>query len=169
VDYLLKPVPFERLREAIKRAKQRLQARAADVRFAELQSIISALSARDPDAPRFEREIWVKEREGVIRVAVDTVDLFEAAGDYVIAHVGENTHLLNDSLSALEERLDPEIMLRVHRSVIANLARVRGIRRRGSRGLALIMQSGRQLPIGPTYLDGVMKSVKARRWRDGSE
>lgn len=166
IDYLLKPVPFERLREALKRASERLQARAADARFAELQEVIAALAAREGGSRRFDREIWVKERDGVVRIPVETIDLFEAAGDYVIAHVGEDTHFLNDSLSALEERLDPELLLRVHRSAIANLGQVRSIRRRGPRGFALTMRSGRQVAIGPTYVENVMKSVKARRWRD---
>jgi len=165
VDYLLKPVPFERLRDAVRRAKERLQARAADARFAELQSIIAALSSPEGERARYEFEIWVKDRDGVTRIPTETVDMFEAAGDYVIAHVGRTTHFLSDSLNALENRLDPQMLLRVHRSAIVNLGQVRSLRRRGPRALSLILQSGKQVPVGPTYSDAVLKAMKVRRWR----
>ncbi len=167
VDYLLKPVPFERLRDAVRRAGERLQARAADSRFAELQGIIAALS-ESPGAgskPHYERDLWVRDREGMTRISVETIDLLEAAGDYVVAHVGETTHLLSDSISALQGRLDPAMLLRVHRSSIVNLNRVRSLRRRGRRGLFLILHSGGQVAVGPSYIDTVLQAVNAKRWR----
>jgi DNA-binding LytR/AlgR family response regulator len=166
VDYLLKPVAFERLRDAIRRASLRLQARAADKRFAELEKVIAALSApAGPGARSFEKELWVRENDGIRRLAVESIDLFEAAGDYVIAHVEDTTHLLSDSLNSLEERLDPAVLLRVHRSSIVNLKRVRSLRKRGSRGLALVLQSGRQISVGPSYANTVMEAMNAKRWR----
>jgi len=166
VDYLLKPVAFERLRDALRRANVRLQGRAADRRFAELEKVITALSAQnDPDARPFEKEIWVRENDGIRRISVETIDLFEAAGDYVIAHVDDTTHLLSDSLNSLESRLDPAIMMRIHRSAMINLKRVRNVRKRGPRGLALVLHSGRQIAVGPTYANAVMEAVNAKRWR----
>ncbi len=167
VDYLLKPVPFERFRDALRRAKDRLHARAADSRFAELQDIIAALSAQASGNGRkdYDRDLWVREREGMTRIPIESIDLFEAAGDYVIAHSGETTHLLSDSISALQERLDPALHLRVHRSAIVHLHRVRGLRRRGRRGLSLTLQSGRQVAVGPSYAEVVLEAVNARRWR----
>ncbi|MGH8573458.1 MAG: LytR/AlgR family response regulator transcription factor [Gammaproteobacteria bacterium] len=167
VEYLLKPVPFERFRDALRRARERLHARAADSRFAELQEIISALSAQASGhgRPDYERDLWVRERDGMIRIPIDSIDLFEAAGDYVIAHAGETTHLLSDSISALQGRLDPASHLRVHRSAIVNLQRVRSLRRRGRRGLSLTLQSGRQVAVGPSYADVVLEAVNAKRWR----
>lgn len=167
VDYLLKPVPFERLRDALRRARARLEARNADARFEELQQVLSDLAQGSANAtkPRFEKAIWIKQRDGLSRVPVHEIDLFEAAGDYVIAHVGDQTHFLSDSISGLQCRLDPNSMLRVHRSTIINLERVRNLRRRGPRAMALIMHSGRQVAIGPSYLESVLTAVNARRWK----
>jgi DNA-binding LytR/AlgR family response regulator len=167
VDYLLKPVPFERLRDAVRRAGERLQARAADSRFAELQGIIAALSESPGGAgkPHYERDLWVRDREGMTRISVEAIDLLEAAGDYVVAHVGETTHLLSESISALQSRLDPAMLLRVHRSSIVNLGRVRSLRRRGRRGLFLVLHSGGQVAVGPSYVDAVLQAVNAKRWR----
>ena len=167
VDYLLKPVPFERFREAFRRAGERLEARAADARFAELQKLLSALTSSDEGRDPYDREVWIKERSGLSRVAVSDIDLIEAAGDYVIAHVGGTSHLLTDSVSSLQKRLDPAVLLRVHRSTIVNLSRVRSLRRRDRRGLCLILQSGTPVAVGPSYVDGVLQAMNARRWRDG--
>lgn len=167
VDYLLKPVAFDRFREALRRAKERLGAREADVRFAELQDMLSSLTAAQNGGagPRFESEIWVRDREGLTRVPVESIDLFEAAGDYVIAHVGQTTHLISESISSLQSRLDPDLLLRVHRCSIVNLKRIRSIRRRGRRGLSVMLSTGAQIAVGPSYTDTVLQAVNAKRWR----
>jgi DNA-binding LytR/AlgR family response regulator len=166
VDYLLKPVAFERFREALRRARARLDARASDARFAELQGLLQALKAEGPGpAPARERELWAPERGGLVRIAVESVDRIEAEGDYVRVHVGEGAHLIKDTITALQERLDPDMFLRVHRSSIVNLGRVRGVRRRLPRGLYLTLEGGGAVSVGPSYAAEVLARLKARRWR----
>lgn len=166
VDYLLKPVAFDRLREALRRAKYRLDAKAADKRFEELHGIIVSLSTSQAGSnTTHDQEIWVKEQGGVTRIPAEHIDLIEAAGDYVIAHVGETTHLISESLNSLEHRLDPGALMRIHRSAIVNLARVRSIRRHGQRSIALVLDSGRQVRVGPSYVQAVLKTTNAKRWR----
>jgi two-component system LytT family response regulator len=167
VDYLLKPVPFERLREAFRKARERISFRGADLRFAELQKIIASLALEDgkQSDQHFENSIWIKQKNAVSRVATADVESFEAAGDYVIAHIGQEAHFLSDSISGLQKRLNPITSLRVHRSTIVNLQKVRSVRRRGPRAMALIMQSGKQIAIGPSYLDQVLKAMNLKRWK----
>jgi len=167
VDYLLKPVPFDRLRQALRRAKARLEARAADARFSELQTLLTTLSAADQSVgkPGYERELWVKERQGLTRLPLDTVHLLQAEGDYVVAHTADSTHLLKDTISSLQGRLDPAVFLRVHRSTIVNMSRIRTLKRRGKRGYCIVLQSGPEAPVGPSYVDAVLSAVNARRWR----
>jgi DNA-binding LytR/AlgR family response regulator len=167
VDYLLKPVSFERFREAVRLAKARLEARAAEVRFAELQQLIASLqdSGNPAHASQYEREFWVRTRDGLIRIATDTIDAVTAEGDYVLLHVGDRTHLLKDTISSLASRLDPAIHLRVHRSTIVNVRRVSGLRRRGPKAMSLTLESGGDFAIGPNYVETVLKVVNAKRWR----
>ncbi|MBA3678310.1 MAG: response regulator transcription factor [Sphingosinicella sp.] len=167
VDYLLKPVAFDRFRDALRRAKARMDARQADRRFSELQEVIAGLTAaaNGSGVKQYERELWVRERTGVTRIPVESIDLFEAAGDYVLAHVGNVTHLLTESISALQARFDPQTLLRVHRSKIVNTERIRSIKRRGKRGLAVVLTSGIQVEVGPTYAVAVLQTVGAKRWR----
>ena len=169
VDYLLKPVSFERFREAVRKGGERLQARTADDRFAQLQQEIAVLSSHAANGgEQYEREVWIKDRSGLSRVAVDDIDLVEAAGDYVIAHVGTLSYLLTDSITALENRVDPKALLRVHRSTLVNPARVRSLRRRGRRGLCLTLNSGASVAVGPSYVDAVLHAMNAKRWRNGA-
>lgn len=166
-DYLLKPISLDRLRRSLRRAQDRIHWRSADTRLAELHELISSLTGVQPgllDRP-YQKEIWVRDREGLTRIPVADVDMLEASGDYVIAHVGETTHILNETLSSLAARLDPRELLRIHRSSIINLRRVRSIRRRSRRGLAAVLMNGKQVAIGPNYTDSVLGAVNTRRWR----
>lgn len=162
-DYLLKPVAFERLREALRRAEARLRARTADERFAELDRLIQNL-ARDKKSA-FETDLWIKTHRGVDRVSVDEISVFRADGDYVAVELNGRTHLLSDSLTALCGRLDPARFMRAHRSAIVNLSRVRGIRRRVRRGFSLVLESGEMIEVGPSYSNAVLERLHTRSWR----
>ncbi|HEU0305944.1 MAG TPA: LytTR family DNA-binding domain-containing protein, partial [Lysobacter sp.] len=167
VDYLLKPVSFERFREAVRLARARLEARAAEVRFAELQQLIASLraSGNPENASNYEREFWVRTRDGIVRIAVENVEAITAEGDYVLLHAGGKSHLLKDTISSLASRLDPAVHLRVHRSTIVNLKQVASLHRRGPKGMSLTLDSGSDYAIGPNYVETVLKVVNARRWR----
>jgi DNA-binding LytR/AlgR family response regulator len=168
VDYLLKPVAFERFREALRRAGARLEARASDARFSELQRLLDAVRAEGrAEGEAFERELWVPSRQGLTRLAVADIDLIEAEGDYVRLHVGTSSHLYKDTLSGLCDRLDPTRFLRVHRSAAVSLERIAAVRRRLPRGLVLTLAGGRQVPVGPSYTAEVLERTRARRWRGG--
>jgi DNA-binding LytR/AlgR family response regulator len=167
VDYLLKPVSFERFREAVRLARARLDARAAEVRFAELQQLIASLraSGTPENGAAYEREFWVRTRDGIVRIAAENIDAITAEGDYVLLHTGGRSHLLKDTISSLATRLDPAVHLRVHRSTIVNLKQVSSLHRRGPKGLSLTLASGGDYAIGPNYVETVLKVVNARRWR----
>lgn len=166
VDYLLKPVAFERFREAIDRARARLQARTADVRFAELQQLIASLqSSGQGEVASHTREVWVRSPGGLIKVVLESVDLITAEGDYVSLHVGNRSHLLKDTMTSLAFRLDPNRFLRVHRSVIVNIDRVSSVQRRGLRSLSLVLASGRVVAVGPNFAASTLEALHAKRWR----
>lgn len=167
VDCLLKPVAFERFREALRRAKARLDASAADARFAELQKLIATLrSSGSPlDATTYEHELWVRTRGGLTRLPTGTIDYIAAEGDYVLLHVGDRSHLLKDTIISLQSRLDPAVFLRIHRSTIVNLKRIDSMRRRGTRALSLTVTPDVELAVGPSYVQMVLDAVHAKRWR----
>lgn len=163
-DYITKPFEFERLRAAVRRAKGRLEARSADDRFAQLQKLVAA-SQDAAKAAHYETEIWVRKATGLHRLALDQVDYVEAQGDYVELHLQAASHTLRDTISSLEQRLDPARFLRCHRSVIVNMERVRGLRRRTGKGFILTLSTGKELVVGPSYVDQVTQSMKIQRSR----
>lgn len=165
VDYLLKPVPFDRFRKAIDRARARLLARSADARFAELQKLIATLQAPERNgAPAHARDLWVRTRSGLVRVPFETVDLIAAEGDYVSLHVGEHSYLHKDTMASIASQLDPDVFLRVHRSTIVNLTRIRSVRRHG-RALSLVLSTGAAVAVGPSFVGATLDALHARRWR----
>jgi two-component system, LytTR family, response regulator len=125
IDYILKPIDPERLRVAVGRARARLHPRGDDL----TDRLAAALAELGRAAPRrFARRLAIKEDGRVRLVAVKDVERLEAAGNYVEVHVGGKTHLLRETLRAVEERLDPERFVRVSRSSIVNADRVRELR-----------------------------------------
>jgi DNA-binding LytR/AlgR family response regulator len=152
VDYLLKPFEFARLKTAVDRARANLAAREASVRLAELNVVITALREEaDPVSPRYESEIWITERGARVRVAVEDIECFEAERDYVRINTGERSYLVRTSIRSLTERLDPSLFTRVHRSFLVRLGQVERIVRKSAGASALILRSGREVPIGRRF------------------
>lgn len=142
-DYLLKPLKAARFREALQRARRQLQARDASRLNDRLQALLQA--ARPEGA--YPSQLSIKNGERTVFVRVNDIDYIEAAANYAILHVGQQSHILRDTLTNLETRLPPKYFLRVQRSFIVNLARVTGVRPaiRGEHILAL--KNGKELPM----------------------
>ncbi|HVY85033.1 MAG TPA: LytTR family DNA-binding domain-containing protein [Caulobacterales bacterium] len=164
VDYLLKPVEFDRLASALERARERRSAQDAGRRADELASVLDALrrEARDREGPRYEREFWIRERGRFLRVPVNEVERIEAERDYVRLHWDGRTLLYRETMSHLEERLDPDVMLRVHRSAFVNWARLKAVHRDSSGRLLAILDNGDEVPVSRAYAARVMAEMKAR-------
>lgn len=165
VHYLLKPVPFELLRDAIRRARARIESRTSDDRFAQLQNMLSMVGNCTAGSAVVERTLWVRDRNGLARLLIESIDRFEAAGDYVIAHVGEETHLLDDSMASLQKLLEGSDFARVHRSAIVRLSHIKALRRRGKSAYAIVLQTGELIPVGPSFAQTVLNALNARPWR----
>lgn len=164
VDYLLKPVEFDRLASALERARERRAAQDAGRRADELASVLDALrrEARDRDGPRYEREFWIRERGRFLRVPVSEVERIEAERDYVRLYWDGRTLLYRETMSHLEERLDPDVMLRVHRSAFVNWARLKAVHRDSSGRLLAVLDTGDEVPVSRAYAARVMAEMKAR-------
>lgn len=165
VDYLTKPIAFERLRDAVRRARARLDARSADQRFADLQTLVATLQSEEAEGGAgHDTHIWVRRRNEMARLPVGLIRLIEAQGDYVMLHTADDEILHRETVSSLEGRLDPSVFTRCHRSTIVNLDHIRGLRRRG-KGLTLSLTDGRSVDVGPSYVDRLMEATRLKRWR----
>jgi DNA-binding LytR/AlgR family response regulator len=138
-DYLLKPVRFDRLRQAVERAKRRKH----------LRGIAQAAQTAPP--PTHDDGIWVPTRQGAVFVPTETIDWVEAQRDYVMLHTATRSHIVRLSMRALEEKLDPAQLIRVHRSAFARPANVVEVQRMGRAITALVLRDGAQVQVGPNY------------------
>lgn len=165
VDYLLKPVKFERLRIAVERARRRRAMRDADGRAAELELVVDALRAVRPEAApsnaRYDDELWVPTRNGLLRVPVDTIDWIEAAKDYVLLHTASRSHMIRMTMAALQERLDPTLIMRVHRSAFVRIGAVAELLRQGKSPFSLRLHDDVVVQVGPAYTRVVLTALGA--------
>lgn len=166
VDYVTKPIAFERLREAVRRAASRLEARNADQRFAEMQRLVSTLQGQTSDGDdQYVNYLWVRTRGEMTRLPVGLITLIEAEGDYVMLHASDGNYMHRDTMGALEKRLNPALFARCHRSMIVNLGYIRGLRRRSGKGLVMTLTNGGEVAVGPSYVKPVTEAVRLKRWR----
>jgi DNA-binding LytR/AlgR family response regulator len=164
VDYLLKPVEFERLASALDRARERRAAKDAGRRAEELSAVLDALKreAVERDGPQYEREFWIRDRGRFLRVPVIDVERIEAERDYVRLYWEGRTLLHRETMSHLEENLDPNVMLRVHRSAFVNWNLLKSVRRDPNGRLMAVMQNGDDVPVSRAYAQRVLAEMKAR-------
>ena len=143
LDYLLKPTTKARLAEALSRVRERL----ADAgRRTIPQPLLDLLAEGLPGAGRVSR-IAVRTQSGVVFVPAGDIDRVEAAGNYVILHVGKITHILRETMAAMEAQLPASDFLRISRSAIINLRRTRELRLLASGEHAAVLNDGTALPI----------------------
>lgn len=164
VDYLLKPVEFDRLASAIDRARERRAAKHAGRRAEELAAVLDALKKEsdEREATQYEKEFWIRDRGRFLRVPVGDVERIEAERDYVRLYWEGRTLLHRETMSHLEEKLDPNIMLRVHRSAFVNWKRLRAVRRDANGRLMAVLESGDEVPVSRAYAQRVMQEMKSR-------
>lgn len=163
LDYVLKPVSRERLADAIGRARQQRD-RGLLVHWA--QQVQAAFGSGETTAPHAgtahltEFLVRVAMREIVVPVA--DVDWIEADSYYARLHVGTRTYLLREPLQRLEQRLDARRFVRVHRSAIVNVERVREVRHDARRERVLLMTTGARVPVSRTRWTWFARHLRER-------
>jgi two-component system LytT family response regulator len=145
VDYLLKPFDGERLRSSVERARERIAEKRHASLADQLQALLDSRGRKWPD------RIVVKDGERFDFVPVDSIDWIESANNYVQMHCGPRQHLLAESLSSLESRLNPTRFLRIHRGRIVNLSRILAIHPLLSGTYQFELRGGTRLTSGRQY------------------
>lgn len=168
LDYLVKPFENKRFRQMLERARRSVRLRKVD----SLQSRLLALLQEDP-APsggesrvdRSRRKAGSLERiavemRGQVRVVpVERVDYFEAEGNYVRLHAGDQTHLIDDTMRSLEKNLDGEAFFRIHRSTIVQLDRVETLLTASGGDYAVRLRDGTQLKVARGRRDELIRRL----------
>jgi two-component system, LytTR family, response regulator len=139
-DYVLKPFSDARLQQAIERAKARVRARGGDA------GKLTRLVARQGNTTHV--------------IAVEQIDYIEGADYYARVHTASASYMVRMPLTRLEEQLDAQKFVRVHRSVIVNAARISRIVPHAD--LGVILDSGKELPLSRRLRPRVEEFLRGR-------
>jgi two-component system, LytTR family, response regulator len=164
VDYVLKPIEPDRLHAAVMRARRTHAHAEAAEQHARLRGLLDALAAATPprvdvSAPAAERFL-VKADGRMFFVNFGDVDWIEADGNYVRLHVGAASHMIRETIAAVERALPVSRFARIHRSAIVNLDRVAEMRQWSSGDYIVVLTTGARLKLSRSYRQNV--EAKAR-------
>jgi two-component system LytT family response regulator len=152
VDYLVKPFGDERFEEALRRARRRIEADSLGQLHEQLLALLEgdpvAAPAAAPREPRYLERIAVQMKGRMRVVPVGKIDYITANGAYAELHVGSDHYVIRESMQQLEERLDPESFMRVHRSSIVRLELVEALLRSEGSEYEVQLKGGARLRVG---------------------
>lgn len=149
VDYLLKPFDRERFQTALRRALEQVRNREGNALARKLSDLLADLKGGSKTPER----LAVKSGGRVLFVNQSDIDWLESAHNYVEIHVGKQSHLLRQTLEAVEARLAPGRFVRISRSVIVNTDRIKELQPLFYGEYAVILQSGVRLTLSRRYRD----------------
>jgi two-component system LytT family response regulator len=124
LDYLVKPFDDERFEEALRRARRAVELEQVDKLRGQLLAALQgsgASTAPAAEQPQYLERVAVESKGKVRVVPVAQIDYILAAGVYAELHVGDRRYIVRESLQTLEERLDPRVFMRIHRSAIVRI------------------------------------------------
>jgi two-component system LytT family response regulator len=123
LDYLLKPFDRERFLKTLQRARIEIEkAKSSELN----QKVLQLLETQRESSDQLDR-LAIKSAGRIVFVKIEEIDWIEAAGNYVKLHVGEEMHLHRETMSGMESKLSPDQFLRIHRSTIVNIDRIKEI------------------------------------------
>jgi two-component system LytT family response regulator len=152
VDYLLKPIDPERFNLAVKRALERIKLEQNHVGELLRDIKTSGKSAYDS-------HIFVQKSEKLINLPVEDIVFLEASGDYTILTTKNDQFVSSSGIGKLEEILNPEKFIRIHRSTIINLSSLKEIEKHFNGGMIVKMQNGKSFPVSRTYARVIRSKV----------
>ncbi len=166
LDYLLKPFDDERFEQALERAAERIRQRQVDTLSDRLINLLESHNNHigAEATPEYLQRVMIKTRDAVFFVNTDDIDWIEAAGDYVNLHVGikKKTHLLRETMTGMMKKLDPKQFVRIHRSSIVNISRIRELRPFFHGDYIVLLNDGTELKLSRRYWEEVERVLGGR-------
>ena len=155
LDYILKPFDRERFTDALQRARRQIEREETGDLGRRLLALVKDLRR---DQPRTDRLV-VKSGGRLFFLRMDEIDWVEAAGNYVRLHVGPGSHLLRETMNAIEGRLDPEKFFRIHRSRIVNMERIQEMQPWLNGEYAVVLRTGTRLTLSRGYREKLQERL----------
>jgi two-component system, LytTR family, response regulator len=147
LDYLLKPFDRERFSRALERARSHLRREKKGALDERLLSLLADIKSE----PKHLERLVIKSSGRVFFLKTEELDWIEAASNYVRLHAGSESHLMRETMSALEAKLDPKKFLRVNRSAIVNIEKIKELCPLFRGEYEIVLQTGARLTLGRAY------------------
>jgi two-component system LytT family response regulator len=155
LDYLLKPFDRDRFRDALTRARERIERSSNGDLERRLLAIVNDLKPAPQPLERF----VIKSGGRVFFLRAEDIEWIEAAGNYVKLHVGAETHVFRETMNSLEARLNPSVFFRIHRSHIVNIERVRELQPWFNGEYVVFLTSGARLTLSRGYREKLQDRI----------
>ena len=166
IDYLLKPIDPNRLKQAVERARNQQQHQAAVVEKQHLLDLVIGITGKSETSvaqllkdhtgiASHADKIAIKDGGQTALVLTRDIDWIDAAGDYMCIHANNETHIMRITMKDLETRLDPSVFQRVHRSTIVNLNQVTRLCSHMNGEYYLVLANGQSVKMSRSYRDKV--------------
>ena len=147
LDYLLKPFDSGRFKKALERARDRIQRQQTG----ELSHRISELLADLKTGAKHPERLAIKSGGKVLFLKIDEIDWIEAADNYVELHIGNESHLHRETMAALEGKLPADKFMRISRSTIVNIERIKELQPMFHGEYAVILRNGTRLTLSRSH------------------
>ena len=158
LDYLLKPFDRARFCRSVERARAQVENSRASGLDRLLEKLVGELRAGA--GRQRPNRLEVRSCGSTLFVRAEKIDWVGAADNYLELHVGKETHLIRETMSQLEARLDPTMFVRIHRSVLVNLERVKELRPLFNKDHVLVLRDGTQLTVSRTYYEHLLSRLR---------
>jgi len=147
LDYLVKPCAVDRLQTALQRARKQLQRNQAGEIQRRLEALLGDLKAR----PKLAERLPIKSEGRIVFLRLSDIDWVEAADNYVKLHAGNETHMLRETMTALEAKLPSERFLRISRSAMVNIEQIKELHPMFHGEYVIMLRSGARVTLTRGY------------------
>jgi len=151
LDYLLKPFDYERFEKTVERAKIQIRQKENG----DLTRGVRQLLQETRSKTRYLDRLVVKTGGRVMFIRAEEIDWIEAEGNYVRLHIGKESNLLRESISSLANKLNPHKFLRIHRSTVVNVDRIKELQTWFHGEYQVLLHNGTQLLLTRSYRENL--------------
>jgi two-component system, LytTR family, response regulator len=157
LDYLLKPFDEERFHKAVNRARAHLdRSRSGEIATRLLAMLHDAKPQPAPAADR----LVIKSGGRVVFLKAEEIDWVEAAANYIRIHAGNDEYLMRETMNAFEAKLDSRRFMRIHRSIIVNLEKIKELQPCNNGEYIVVLRTGKELSLSRSFRDRIQLYLK---------
>jgi two-component system, LytTR family, response regulator len=160
LDYLLKPFDRGRLHQAIERARFELRKSQDREITHRIMDLLAQVRSEKQPVPVFDGRLVIRTKGRIVFLNLEEIDWVEAAANYVRLNVGKESYLFRETISRTSERLNPNHFIRIHRSMIVNVRKIKELIPVNSGEYIVVLKSGKELSCSRGYRANIQHLIE---------